>query len=411
MGEALPGLDRVGPASIAAFGAIALGIADGGFFERSWAPAIVAFAAAVEVALLVYSSVELSRLEIAVLLLLGAFVAWSALSAGWSDDPTASLREAERSLLYLVALLAMLLATRRGDSWMLVFGVLLAATFVSLYGLIQYLAARPPTDPVEGTLLFEPLGYANAAGILAAIGIAISVGLVLYSTSFRDGLARALPLVVLVPTLALTDSKGSWAALAVALVVLIAVRFRLRRAHLALLVAALAIAGTLVIWSGGSGFWGERPSYWRVGWREYRDNPALGSGAGTYVRFWRGTQSPTGRIALDAHNLYLETLAELGPVGLALLVGALALPLLAIRRGGAATVAGAAYIAFLVHAGIDWDWEMPAVTVAALGCAAALLVAQRQNRALVPVSPRVRAMTAFSIAALAIAVLAVAIFY
>ena len=176
MGEALPGLDRVGPASIAAFGAIALGIADGGFFERSWAPAIVAFAAAVEVALLVYSNVELSRLEIAVLLLLGAFVAWSALSAVWSDDPTASLREAERSLLYLVALLAMLLATRRGDSWMLVFGVLLAATFVSLYGLIQYLAARPPTDPVEGTLLFEPLGYANAAGILAAIGIAISVG-------------------------------------------------------------------------------------------------------------------------------------------------------------------------------------------------------------------------------------------
>jgi O-antigen ligase len=411
VGEALPGLDRVGPASIAAFGAIALGIADGGFFERSWAPAIVAFAAAVEVALLVYSSVELSRLEVAVLLLLGAFVAWSALSAGWSDDPTASLREAERSLLYLVALLAMLLATRRGDCWMLVFGVLLAATFVSLYGLIQYLAARPPTDPVEGTLLFEPLGYANAAGILAAIGIAISVGLVLDSTSFWDGLARALPLVVLVPTLALTDSKGSWAALAVALVVLIAVRFRLRRAHLALLVAALAIAGTLVIWSGGSGFWGERPSYWRVGWREYRDNPAVGSGAGTYVRFWGGTQSPTGRIALDAHNLYLETLAELGPVGLALLVGALALPLLAIRRGGAATVAGAAYVAFLVHAGIDWDWEMPAVTVAALGCAAALLVAQRQNQALVPVSPRVRALTAFSIAALAIAVLAVAILH
>ena len=410
MGGGLPGLDRVGPASIAALGTIALGIADGGFFERSWAPAIVAFAAAVEVGLLVYSRVELSRLEVAVLLLLGAFVAWSALSAVWSDDPTASLREAERSLLYLVALLAMLLATRAGGASTLVIGVLVGATFVSLYGLIQYLAARPPTDPVEGTLLFEPLGYANAAGILAVIGIVISVGLVLDSSSFRERLVRALPLVVLIPTLALTDSKGSWAALVVALVVLGAVRFRLSRAQVVLLVAALAVVGAAVVWAAGSGFWGERPSYWRVGWHEYRDNPALGSGAGTYVRFWGGTQSPTGRIALDAHNLYLETLAELGPVGLALLVAALALPLLAIRRGGAATVAGAAYVAYLVHAGIDWDWEMPAVTLAALGCAAALLVSQREGQSLVEFSPRWRAAAGFSTAVVAVALLAVAIF-
>jgi O-antigen ligase len=283
------------------------------------------------------------------------------------------------------------------------------ATLVSAYGLIQYLAARPATDPAEGTLLFEPLGYANAAGILAAIGIVISVGLALDSPSLGEGVVRALPLVVLCPTLALTDSKGSWAALAVALVVLVAIRFRLRRGHLALLVAALAIGAAVVIWSGGSAFWGERPTYWRVGWHEYRDNPALGSGAGTYVRFWSGTQSPTGRIALDAHNLYLETLAELGPVGLALLVAALALPLLAIRRRGAA-VAGAAYVAFLVHAGIDWDWEMPAVTLAGLGCAAALLVAQREDQALVRFSSGWRAATAISIATVAIALLAVAIF-
>jgi O-antigen ligase len=254
------------------------------------------------------------------------------------------------------------------------------------------------------------LGYANAAGILAVIGIVISVGLVLDSSSFREGLVRALPLVVLIPTLALTDSKGSWAALVVALVVLGTVRFRLRRAQVVLLVAALAVVGAVVVWSAGSGFWGERPSYWRVGWHEYRDNPALGSGAGTYVRFWGGTQSPTGRIALDAHNLYLETLAELGPVGLALLVAALALPLLAIRRGGAATVAGAAYVAYLVHAGIDWDWEMPAVTLAALGCAAALLVAQREGQGLVELSPRWRAAAGFSTAVVAVALLAVAIF-
>jgi hypothetical protein len=65
------------------------------------------------------------------------------------------------------------------------------------------------------------------------------------------------------------------------------------------------------------------------------------------------------------------------------------------------TVAGAAYLAFLVHAGIDWDWE-PAVTLAALGCAAALLVVQRGETTLVQVSGRWRAVTAVSAAVAAI---------
>jgi O-antigen ligase len=385
---------------------MALGLADGGFFARAWGPSIVAFTAVVELALLVYSRIELSRLEVAVLALLGAFAGWTALSAAWSADATASLREAERALLYFVALLAMLLTTRCGSSSALAYGVLVAATFVSLYGLVEYLSARPPVDPAEGTLLFEPLGYANAAGILAAIGAVISCGLSLHAASFGRAVARALPLAVLIPTLALTESKGSWAALAIAFVVLIALRFRLRRAQVIALLAVLAIGGGVLVWSSGRGFYGERPSYWHVAWREYRDNPELGSGAGTYVRAWGTTLSPTGRVALDAHNLYLESLAELGPVGLGLIVVTLCLPLLALRRGGVASVVGAAYLAFLVHAAIDWDWEMPAVTLAALGCAAALLVAQREESTLVRVSGRWRAVAAVSAAAVAIAVLA-----
>ena len=47
----------------------------------------------------------------------------------------------------------------------------------------------------------------------------------------------------------------------------------------------------------------------------------------------------------------------------------------AARRHRLAPAALGAYTAFLVHAGIDWDWEMPAVTLAALVCGAALLLA------------------------------------
>src|SRR5262249_42899696 len=41
----------------------------------------------------------------------------------------------------------------------------------------------------------------------------------------------------------------------------------------------------------------------------------------------------------------------------------------------AAALCGA-YVAYLAHSAIDWDWELPVVTVAALLCAAALLNAQ-----------------------------------
>jgi len=42
-------------------------------------------------------------------------------------------------------------------------------------------------------------------------------------------------------------------------------------------------------------------------------------------------------------------------------------------RAAYAPAAAAAYAAFLVHAGLDWDWEMPVVVVAALSCAGALV--------------------------------------
>jgi tetratricopeptide (TPR) repeat protein len=38
-----------------------------------------------------------------------------------------------------------------------------------------------------------------------------------------------------------------------------------------------------------------------------------------------------------------------------------------------------AYLAYLAHAAVDWDWEMPAVTVAALFCGLAILVAGRRD--------------------------------
>ena len=96
-----------------------------------------------------------------------------------------------------------------------------------------------------------------------------------------------------------------------------------------------------------------------------RNDPVLGAGAGGFERTWL-RERPALLFVRDAHDLYLETLAELGAVGLALLLVALLAPLSRARRAvrePAGAAALAAYVALLVHAVLDWDWELPAVTL------------------------------------------------
>jgi len=126
-----------------------------------------------------------------------------------------------------------------------------------------------------------------------------------------------------------------------------------------------------------------RSEYWRVAWREHEHHPWLGGGAGSYQRFWLAYR-PSALPVRNAHSLYLQTFAELGPLGLALVVCALAVPFGAVRdarRHPLAPAALGAYVAYLLHAGIDWDWEMTAVTLAALTCGVALLLAARGEEA------------------------------
>jgi hypothetical protein len=118
-----------------------------------------------------------------------------------------------------------------------------------------------------------------------------------------------------------------------------------------------------------------RSDYWRLAGRMVVDAPLLGAGAGGFTRTWLQDR-PALLYVRDAHNLYLETLAELGPVGLAALLLALVTPLVAARRATAEPVARsalAAYVALLLHAVIDWDWELPAVTLCTILLGVALV--------------------------------------
>jgi hypothetical protein len=120
---------------------------------------------------------------------------------------------------------------------------------------------------------------------------------------------------------------------------------------------------------------------WKTAWHAFEAHPILGVGAGGFEQVWNEHRT-VGMHIRDAHSLYIETLAETGIIGLGLLVVALAAPLVGFwraRKEPLAAAALAAYVAFLVEAAVDWDWELSGVTLVALLCGGAVLVAGRER--------------------------------
>jgi O-antigen ligase len=432
-------------ALVAAVAIAVLGFKSGGYFPAMWSWVTFALSWTLIVTLALRPPRSWSRRELALVAALVTLAAWTLLSAVWSVDPSQSVREAERTLLYAVVVTTLFAVAQLRPVGELAAAVLTAVTVVSVYALGHYLfAAHPRPEGFEGFLLFRPVGYANAVGILAALALLLGLGFAIHA-SHRG--ARALAAAALVPlasTLVLTQSRASWLAAGIGLLCALALEheralaltraltpappvalavwlshraglesgsplFRsgaAERLGLELIAltavtgavgalvrvgasraAALACAGAAVavvavalaaghVPAGGSD--DARSEYWRMAWHEWEDQRVLGSGAGTFAVYWSRTGTAGG--AQDAHNLYLETLAELGPVGLALLLVALVLPLtaaVAARRAPHVPALMGAYVAYLVHVAFDWDWEMPVVTVAALSCGAALVLAAR----------------------------------
>jgi hypothetical protein len=118
-----------------------------------------------------------------------------------------------------------------------------------------------------------------------------------------------------------------------------------------------------------------RYRYWQVALDSWADHPLIGLGSGGFLVEWRKERDRVDESA-DAHSLYLETAAELGLVGLGALLlflgGVVAATARLYRRDrAAATGLAAGLAAWAVHSGLDWNWEMPAVTLQALLLAAA----------------------------------------
>ena len=384
----------------------------------------------------------------------GLLLAWTFASTLWSAVPSQSLLDTRPLLVYAAVVLALVVLARAGAAWALVVGTELGICVLVGWALARYLLRRGAFDQFEGYHLSQPVGYANGIGILAVLGALLALGPTLAACSRVARAAAAASVPLLLEALVFTGSNASFAALGAgilataacarsplavlravgllavptlpllwlahwsryadadhprtgggvllaaglaAALIAAAVPFvqarlgavRRPRPVVPLLVAAAVAAVAVAVALGGSTQ--PRRSYYHVAWHELVAHPLLGSGAGTFARAWldSGLAAHYGG-ALNAHSLYLETLAELGPLGLALLLVVLFLPLRRLGRvrdvRGVPAAFGAA-VAFLLHAGVDWDWQLPAVVVAGLACLGAVLLADGEWP---PAGPRLR---------------------
>jgi O-antigen ligase len=341
----------------------AIGLADGGYFPTATCVSTLMMLGAVAASIGVCCWTG-GRIEVTTLVALAALAAWTALSVLWSLDPAQSVLEAQRTLLYLAAVTALLLASPTGSTLALVRALAAACTLISMYALAS--GGHIP--------LADPIGYSDALGLLATIGLILALGL-----AFDGGWIILGAILPLGAVLYLAESRAAVVGLALGAVVAIALRGSRRTLVMGAPIATLAVVLTVSI---GATSLPAREPLWTVAWRSAREHPLLGSGAGTYARTWLRERTSPGAVR-DAHNLYLETLAELGPFGSVLLGTVLVVPLVAaVRARGRPLVpaAAGAYVAYLVHAAVHWDWEMPVVTLVGLGCACTLLLANRCER-------------------------------
>jgi hypothetical protein len=465
---------------------VALAAENGGYYPTTWNWAALVIAGIAVVVLVARAALTFGRLELVTISALFAFTGWVALSGIWTDSLPSTVLEVERDVLYPVGVLAAAAVFGKGSSRRLLGAVYVAIALVSWYALAtRIFPDRVGTfDPISGYRLFRPIGYWNALGLYAAMGLLLALAFTARGRHLITRLLAAASLVLLAPTLYFTYSRGAWIALGIGLVVAIALDTRrlqlittllvvapapvvgvlvasrlrglthtdsplagathdghrlalvlvalgaatvvlrwaqqrieasvsvargVRRAYAATLLLALVATLSLVVarygspeaiartgWSqfttlpskgGGTNLNARlfsvsssgRTIQWHHAWRDARAHPALGSGAGTYEIWYLRHRTDSSKVR-DAHSLYMEMLAEVGPIGLALLLVAVLTPLVAAvrtRRRPMTAIAAGAYSAFLVHAGVDWDWEITAVTLAGLLCGVALLVGAR----------------------------------
>jgi hypothetical protein len=143
---------------------------------------------------------------------------------------------------------------------------------------------------------------------------------------------------------------------------------------------------------------GGRAQYWESALDAFADEPLSGLGAGGFETWWN-QHGELSQSVQNAHSLFVESLAELGVGGLALILVFVGVPLvvgarraLAAGRGRVTDDVAVAGLALLVagcaSAAADWTWELPAAFAPVVVAAALLTAPTLRAPATRSISPR-----------------------
>ena len=125
----------------------------------------------------------------------------------------------------------------------------------------------------------------------------------------------------------------------------------------------------------------QRKSWWGEAWRAFGDAPVLGQGAGGFalVHLQERRSGDDNLNTREAHGIAPSVGSGTGAVGLALLLALTGGVVWGVVRAGTRHpspdigVPFAVLAAFALQASVDWSWEIPALTVPALGAAGVVL--------------------------------------
>lgn len=279
----------------------------------------------------------------ALLLLCG----WAALSIGWAEDQAAAevgvLRLALNFALFFIFITAL---TKQSQVvwvyWAFVAGALASAA----YGLTQTQAFD-----VEGRLSGAGTNANDLAAVLVSALVLCGALVAWHRRSPILRLAALACALLCAFFVFLTLSRAGLLALAVVMVIALLVASRRRgKVFVVAMLATVATVGYFGIVApdqarervttidSGTG----RTDVWKLGWRMVEDRPTAGVGIANFAPssvhyILRPGSLDTGEVITTAgplvgHNIYLETLAELGVVGLALFLAVLGVPLAAALK-------------------------------------------------------------------------------
>ncbi|HZQ80485.1 MAG TPA: O-antigen ligase family protein [Gaiellaceae bacterium] len=227
------------------------GAAHGGYFEGSWGWLTLVAAWAMLIALLLEPAAGISRSGLLFVGLLGAYTVWSLLSALWSVDPTASVLEGQRNLVYVAGAGALLIVARRARV-AVVAGAWAAIVALAGYALLTRLVPDRfgVVDQIASYRLSEPIGYWNALSLLAAVGVLLGAAFAARAYALPVRIVGAMSVPPLAAAMYYTFSRGGWASLAIGVVVLVVVDPRRVQAlwWLALLGVAAFVAVVVARW-------------------------------------------------------------------------------------------------------------------------------------------------------------------